>query len=270
MRRLARKSTACKSSVLRDAMKFLILSDCHGNKFGLESVLESGREYDQVLCLGDVVGYGAHPNECCEMLRQYNAISLSGNHDAAALGKIDIQWFNPIATAAILWTRNELTEGNRVWLDCLPAEQEFSEAHFQAVHASLRQPWEEYITDQQVALPSLTRMTQPLCFYGHTHVAALASLKGDEVQWRNHVSMQWIEFPDGAEIELEVGERVLINPGSCGQPRDGNPQAKAAIYDSVQRTVEVFGVDYDIEAARDAIIEAGLPVKLGDRLRVGG
>jgi diadenosine tetraphosphatase ApaH/serine/threonine PP2A family protein phosphatase len=248
----------------------LILSDCHGNRFGLEAVLTSGRDYDRVVCLGDVVGYGAHPNECCELLRQYKAVSLSGNHDAAALGKIDIQWFNPIATAAILWTREQLTEENRLWLDGLPALQEFPEAHFQAVHASLRYPWEEYVTDEHSALPTLKLMTQPICFCGHTHVAALASLKGDPRVGQDHLSMQWIEFPQGAEIELEPEERVLLNPGSCGQPRDGNPQAKAAIYDSVSREVEVFGVDYDIEAARDAILKAGLPPRLGDRLLVGG
>jgi diadenosine tetraphosphatase ApaH/serine/threonine PP2A family protein phosphatase len=250
-------------------MKFLILSDVHGNKFGLEAVLDSGRDYDQIVCLGDVVGYGAHPNECCEILRQRGAISLSGNHDAAALKKIDIQWFNHIAKAAILWTREQLTEENRLWLDGLPAEQVFEEWGFQAVHASLRQPWEEYIVDQQSALPTMTRQVQPLCFCGHTHVAMLASLHGDPAQWRDHISMQWVEFPGGAEIELLEEERTLINPGSCGQPRDGNPQAKAAIFDNEEHTVEVFCIDYDVEAAREAILVAGLPARLGDRLRTG-
>src|SRR4028119_2312165 len=101
-------------------MRYLILSDVHGNRFGLEAVLDHARDdYDNVLCLGDVVGYGAHPNECCELLRAQDALCLMGNHDAAALGHIDISWFNPSAMAAVLWTREELTPENRAWLDSL-------------------------------------------------------------------------------------------------------------------------------------------------------
>ncbi|MDQ3812800.1 MAG: metallophosphatase family protein, partial [Armatimonadota bacterium] len=132
-------------------MRFLILSDIHGNRFGLESVLEAAQgEYETLLCLGDIVGYGAHPNECCEILRERNARCLSGNHDAAALGLLDIEWFNPVAKAAILWTRRQLSEENRAWLQTLPAQQDFAEYDFQAVHGSLREPWEEYITGPDV------------------------------------------------------------------------------------------------------------------------
>jgi diadenosine tetraphosphatase ApaH/serine/threonine PP2A family protein phosphatase len=250
-------------------MKFLILSDVHGNKFGLQAVLDCKFPYDKILCLGDVVGYGAHPNECCEILRERDALSLSGNHDAAALGKINVEWFNPIAKTAILWTREQLNPENRFWLDSLAARHLFEEWGFEAVHASLREPWEEYIVDAQSALPTFALMTQPLCFCGHTHVAMLAAVNEDPDQWRGPKSVQWVNLPQGAGIELEVGERTLINPGSCGQPRDGNPQAKAAIFDSEARTVEVFCVDYDVEAAREAILAAGLPARLGDRLLTG-
>ncbi len=246
------------------------MSDAHGNKFGLEAVLESGREYNRIICLGDVVGYGAHPNECCEMLREREAISLSGNHDAAALGKIDIEWFNPIAKTAIIWTRDQLTPDNRAWLDALPAEQIFEEWGFQIVHGSLRQPWEEYITDYQVALHSFARLTLPLCFYGHTHVADFYSLQQSEQNYRLlEPPVEHFALPFGDHISLEEEIFYLVNPGSCGQPRDANPQAKAAIFDLESREIEVFGVDYDIEAARAAIIEAGLPARLGDRLRGG-
>jgi predicted phosphodiesterase len=250
-------------------MKILILSDCHGNKFGLEAVLSSGRDYDQIVCLGDVVGYGAHPNECCEILRERGAISLSGNHDAAVLGKIDTQWFNLVAQTAVMWTRGQLKPENRAWLDDLPAEQIFENWGFEAVHASLRAPWEEYILDSQVALQSMTQMSQPLCFFGHTHVATLFTLIDDPQQWREYVPIQEFDLSDGAHIELADHELVLLNPGSCGQPRDGNPQAKAAIFDLEAREIEVFSVPYDIEAARAAILAAGLPSRLGDRLRNG-
>ncbi len=250
-------------------MKFLIVSDAHGNRFGLEAALNCGRDFDQIICLGDIVGYGAHPNQCCEMLRERNAICLSGNHDAAALGKISTEWFNLIAKQAILWTREQLSEANRAWLDTLPAERVFENWKFQIVHASLRQPWEEYITDADVAAPNLLLMTQPLCFFGHTHQAVCVAASQDPSSWRRFESPQWIPMPRGGEIELESGQNTLVNPGSCGQPRDGNPLAKAAIFDDEMQEIEIFGVEYDIEAARAAILQAGLPPRLGDRLRDG-
>ncbi|HEX9997317.1 MAG TPA: metallophosphoesterase family protein [Abditibacterium sp.] len=251
-------------------MKFLILSDAHGNRFGLEAVLNCGREFDQIISLGDVVGYGAHPNECCELLREREAISLSGNHDAAALSKIDIEWFNPIAKAAILWTREQLKAENRQWLDSLPAEQIFENWGFQIVHASLRQPWEEYITGPQIAMLSFERLETALCFYGHTHVADSYVLENSQENYRLlEPPIEHLSWPDGGEIEIEPEFLTLINPGSCGQPRDGNPLAKAAIFDNATHNVEIFGVQYDIEAARDAIYSAGLPPRLGDRLLYG-
>ena len=251
-------------------MKILILSDCHGNKFGLQAVLDSGRSYDRIVCLGDVVGYGAHPNECCEMLREREAISLSGNHDAAVLSKIDIQWFNLVAQQAVMWTRQHLKAENHAWLDALPAEQIFEEWGFQAVHGSLRQPWEEYIVDADTALFSFERMTKSVCFYGHTHVCDLYALEQSAENYRLlQPPIQYLDLPFGGLIPLDDPISYLINPGSCGQPRDGNPQAKAAIFDVEAQEIEVFGVDYDIEAARAAILEAGLPSRLGDRLRNG-
>jgi len=251
-------------------VKFLILSDSHGNRFGLEAVLDAGRDFDHIICLGDIVGYGAHPNECCQLLRERGAICLSGNHDAAALGKISIEWFNPVASAAILWTREQLTPENRAWLDALPAQKIFAEWGFQAVHASLRQPWEEYITGPQIALLSFDRFETSLCFYGHTHVADVYALQNSAENRRlSEPSLGHAYVPDGGEIKLETGTAYLVNPGSCGQPRDGNPLAKTAIFNSDAQTIEFFGVEYDVEAAREAILSAGLPKRLGDRLRSG-
>ncbi len=250
-------------------MKILVLSDVHGNRFGLEAVLQHGADCDAVLCLGDVVGYGAHPNECCEMLRERGAVCLSGNHDAAVFGGISTEWFNDIAATAVAWTRRALTPENLAWLETLPPELDLPDWRCQAVHASLRQPWEEYILDDQVAFGSFREMVRPVLFFGHTHQAVLATLTDDRERWSDYLDVDWNDLPEGAEIELEAGELAMINPGSCGQPRDGVPLAKAAIYDVDAQTVDIFTALYDVQSAREAIIEAGLPVRLGDRLLQG-
>ena len=250
-------------------MKILVLSDVHGNRFGLESVLRHGADCDAVLCLGDVVGYGAHPNECCEMLRAAQATCLSGNHDAAVLGEISTEWFNDIAATAVNWTRGQLTPENFAWLGTLPPGLDLPDWKCQAVHASLRQPWEEYITDERVALGSFKEMMRPLLFFGHTHQAVCATLTGDRASWHDSLAIEWDDLPTGAEIELDASELAMVNPGSCGQPRDGVPLAKAAIYDVDAQTIDVFTASYDVQSARAAIIEAGLPARLGDRLLQG-
>lgn len=250
-------------------MKILVLSDVHGNRFGLEAVLEYGAACDKILCLGDVVGYGAHPNECCEMLREKSAICLSGNHDAAVLGEISTEWFNDVAATAVMWTRRQLKPENLAWLGTLPAELDFPEWNFQAVHASLRSPWEEYILDDQIALGSFREMVRPVLFFGHTHQAVCATITADRARWRNYIDVEWHDLPQGADIELDAQELAMINPGSCGQPRDGVPLAKAAIYDLQAQTVDIFTAPYDVQAARAAILEAGLPARLGDRLLQG-
>ena len=251
------------------AMRILVLSDVHGNKHGLQAALDAAGRVDRIVCLGDVVGYGAFPNQCCEILREAGAICLSGNHDAAALGLISIEWFNTVATEAILWTRKQLSEENRAWLASLPSQMSFTDERFQAVHASLRSPWEEYIVSEQVALLSFERMEQPLCFYGHTHVADLYWTREDDLKSRPQPEIEHASFRVGGGVEMEDGELYLLNPGSCGQPRDGNPDARFALFETEDRIVDVFCVQYDTRAARDAIFEAGLPHMLGERLLVG-
>ena len=250
-------------------MKILVLSDVHGNRFGLQAVLEQGAHCEVILCLGDIVGYGAHPNECCEMLRERQAICLSGNHDAAVFGEISTEWFNSIAATAVSWTRAQLKSENLAWLQTLPAQMDFPDWNFQAVHASLRSPWEEYILDDQIALGSFREMIRPTLFFGHTHQAVCATLSADRALWRDYIDVEWDDLPAGAEIELDEAELTMINPGSCGQPRDGVPLAKAAIYDTDAQTVDIFTAPYDVAAARAAILEAGLPARLGDRLLQG-
>ncbi|BCM91349.1 hypothetical protein IAD21_03221 [Abditibacteriota bacterium] len=250
-------------------MRILLLSDIHGNKHGLQAALDAAGRVDRIVCLGDVVGYGAFPNECCEILRGLDAVCLSGNHDAAALNLISIEWFNDVATEAILWTRKQLSPENHAWLSSLPGERAFPEERFQAVHASLRSPWEEYILNKKIALQSFERMEQPLCFYGHTHVADLYWTRQEDVQKTPQPPIEYAAFPTGGGVEMEEGELYLLNPGSCGQPRDGNPDARFALFETEDRIVDVFCVEYDTHAARRAIIEAGLPRLLGDRLLTG-
>jgi predicted phosphodiesterase len=261
-------------------MRYLILSDCHGNQFGLQAVLESALgNYDALLSLGDVVGYGAHPNECCDLLRAAGgacpvACYLLGNHDAAALKLIDASWFNPIARFAIEWTGSQLTTENRDWLTSLQPTMIDAKSNFQAVHASLREPIEEYIVNVEIALGTFAIMGHPLCFYGHTHVAdcyAYRIVESRSLLGRRTVrpEMQHAPLTEGGTIELNREWKYLINPGSCGQPRDGNPQARYAIFDDASQIVEVTAVDYDVQAARESILEAGLPALLGDRLLVG-
>jgi predicted phosphodiesterase len=199
------------------------------------------------------------------LLRSSDALSLLGNHDAAALGRIDISWFNPSAMAAVLWTREKLT------LKTAPARQPASDTRwtrmgFGAVHASLRQPIEEYIVSAELAQANFAISEWPVCFYGHTHVAECYRCLN--VPHRRY-AMEHAPLTYGGTVSLESEWKYLLNPGSCGQPRDNNPQARYAIFDTEAHEVEVFALDYDWQSAREAILAAGLPRVLGDRLAQG-
>lgn len=246
-------------------MRVLVLSDVHGNRFGLEAVLGGAPAHDVILCLGDVVGYGAHPNECCEILREREANCLLGNHDAAALGQIDISWFNAVAKQAILWTRDILSPDNKMWLQTLQPQRDFPEWNLQAVHGSLRQPLEEYIVSSDLAQASFALAKQPLVLFGHTHVAECYRVLDSPRRYE----LERASLKHGGAITLENDWRYLLNPGSCGQPRDSNPQARFAIVDTQARRAEIYALDYNWKAARDAIISAGLPRVLGERLEQG-
>lgn len=248
-------------------MRLLLLTDVHGNRFGLEAVLQAAKgQYDKPLCLGDVVGYGAHPNECCEILRDVKSWCLKGNHDAAAIEQLSIKDFNPIAAEAMKWTRRQLNVINTSWLESLRSQFDHPEENFQAVHGSVRDSLEEYITGRYTAQPTLSLMSRSVCFFGHTHVAV--GYSNLDQPGRKYQLIE-NEFPFGGELSCQADWKYLINPGSCGQPRDGNPQARYAIFDTTLRRLEVFAIDYPVQEARKAILDAGLPVELGDRLLVG-
>jgi predicted phosphodiesterase len=247
-------------------MRLLLLSDIHANRFGLEAVLtEAAGQYDQALCLGDVVGYGAHPNECCEILRDIKAWCLRGNHDAAAIEQLSIADFNDIASEAMRWTRRQLSVVNISWLESLKSSLNRESEAFQAVHGSLRDPLEEYISETATARASFALMSQPICFFGHTHIAEFYSRSPQP----GVAPPQNDNFLHGGKLKLEAQQQYMVNPGSCGQPRDGNPQARYALFDTTARRLEVRALDYPWQAARAAILEAGLPPELGDRLLAG-
>ena len=245
-------------------MNVVILSDVHANLPALEAVLKDVARTAPgapIWHCGDVVGYGASPNEVIAELQRVGAIGVMGNHDLAALGGDVIETFNEGAHAAALWTRDVLTAESRSWLRALPKVLEMGSATI--VHASLRDPIMEYVVQQEVAEENLRLLATPLLFHGHTHIPALWSLQ-DGVARATHI---------GAEaIALRAGS--LVNAGSVGQPRDHDPRAAWLLWERDELgaglgTVTWRRVKYNIPAAQEAIDAAGLPDWLATRLAVG-
>lgn len=245
-------------------MRYGIISDIHGNIEALERVLEELSDVDKVICLGDIVGYGANPNECCERIRSVCSIALMGNHDAAVIGMMDLCWFNPFAKDAILWTRQQLSQENFDFLKSLSSVKVVDNL-FIAVHGSLREPLEEYILSEDIALASIRRMPSNVrvMFCGHTHIA-------EAYEWypRTRV-MGRINLSKGGSIFISDECHYIINCGSVGQPRDYNSMASFIVYDTELREVIVRRVKYDVDKAAKKIIEAGLPLALAMRLYCG-
>lgn len=236
-----------------------IFSDIHGNLHALESVLREldKEDLDYLLCCGDVVGYGGNPNECVEILRERNIPTLAGNHDYAALGLVDITYFNDIARAAIVWTREELTQDNLDWLKELPLSIEMDEMLF--VHASPQDPenWNYIITMGQARI-GFQHFHQMICFIGHSHTPFIVE--------NNHGELGCPETP---RVHCRHNCRYLVNVGSVGQPRDRNPEACYTIFDRETRTIEIKRIPYDMNGAQETILSRGLPKELADRLAYG-
>jgi diadenosine tetraphosphatase ApaH/serine/threonine PP2A family protein phosphatase len=241
-------------------MKYGILSDIHGNLEALEAVLETVGEVDSYLCLGDIVGYGANPNECCDLIRELAEVTILGNHDEVALGRMDLEWFNPYARAAAEWTMAQLTPATRDFLSQLKPTARVGDLTL--AHGSLPDPW-EYVTNSFEALNTFECLKTDLCFIGHTHYA--------EYYWhpRENLRVRMENLIFGGVVELDPGCRYLLNPGSVGQPRDQNWKASAALYDTDAPRVEVLRVPYDLATAQAKIRAAGLPDVLWQRLAIG-
>lgn len=242
-------------------MLYAIVSDIHSNLEALSTVPTVGM--DAVYCVGDVVGYGPNPNECCEMVREKHAVTILGNHDAAVIGTMPLEWFNPAAREAAEWTRAQLTAENRLFLESLPLVSRSE--HFIMVHGSLSAPERfEYITSPWEARPTFDSMDPfDLCFVGHSHVAEYYARKVGEM------GADQIMMIGGGIIDLKPGFRYIVNPGSVGQPRDGNPHAAFAVYDTDAQTVEICRVEYPISVTQEKMRSAGLPDPLITRLEYG-
>lgn len=240
-------------------MRVGVISDIHGNLAALDAVLAAMGSVDALWCLGDVVGYGAEPNECIARLRERDALCIAGNHDLAALGRVGLDAFNADAAAAARWTAAALTPESREWL---AARTSISAAGTVLLaHGSPYDPVWEYVTSARVAARSLSCFDSPLCLVGHTHVPS-----------------SFVQQPDG-QIETEyrvegdvvrLGHvRLLANPGSVGQPRDEDPRAAYLILDSEAGTLTWHRTSYPVAEAQEKILAAQLPARLARRLAVG-
>lgn len=242
-------------------MKILLLADIHANIVALETVLTNAPAFDAVWCLGDVVGYGPAPNECVARLRGLDAFALSGNHDQAALGKLPLSEFSEGARDALIWTMRALTPESRAWLAARPLEYILPQYDLTLVHASPRDPIWEYIENQNVALENFAFFETAFCFFGHTHRPITYRLREQDKILRT-------EFLPESKPYLML-RKLLLNPGSVGQPRDGDSRAAFAIYDTDAQWVMHFRRNYDIAAVQRAMTKVGLPAHLIARLAQG-
>jgi len=243
-------------------MKIGIISDIHSNSEALNCVLKNIEKVDEFICLGDIVGYGADPNDCIEKLKDINCRCIGGNHDFAVSGKVDIDYFNDAAKFAILWTSRQLKNDNLNFLLSLNEKIELKNNIF-AVHGSPQNPILEYILDKNTASLIFSKFNFKICFVGHSHLAGCFSFNEDNNQ------VDYIDFINGGCIEISQNKRYIINCGSVGQPRDGNPKASYGIYDLKKGIVTIYRVSYPIHLTKRKIINAGLPYSLADRLNYG-
>lgn len=240
-------------------MRYGIISDIHGNLEALNAVLESLSEerIDRYVCLGDLVGYGANPNECVELVQEFTDWVIAGNHDWAAVGLTDISVFNSHAREAVLWTARHLTGEHRTYLKRLPLQWPDEEALF--VHATPESPEEwHYIFSPYEAGAYLDTMSARICFIGHSHRPVVFA-RDDDGQ----------HLVSGTDFRMKPSWKYIVNVGSVGQPRDGDPRACYAVFDAEEGTAEVKRILYDMEKARRKILRAGLPAIEAERLTYG-
>ncbi len=240
-------------------MRYAIISDVHANIDALEPVLDriDKESIDQIVCLGDVVGYNATPNECTDILRERNIPTILGNHDAVACGLEEPWGFNPVALAAAMWTREQVSPENLDWLKSLPDALNFGA--FVGVHGAPKNhntylfTWEEILPH----LYFLEEQNTPICMIGHTHAPGIFSADGV------------YSVDDDSKFLLGMDKCFFINAGSVGQPRDSDPRAAFGVLDDEANTFEQIRVPYGIENAARRVLEAGLPEFLAERLALG-
>jgi diadenosine tetraphosphatase ApaH/serine/threonine PP2A family protein phosphatase len=242
-------------------MRYAILADIHSNLTALNAVLDDiakQGKVDELWCLGDIVGYGPEPDECISLLRKLNAVCVAGNHDVGAIGKIDLIYFNPLAAQALEWTAEKLNPVDLRYLEDLP--KSIDRGNFLLVHGSPSSPLFEYIISISSAERNFSFFQTRYCLVGHTHAPAAFRQEGKKVSAPLIMPGRGILFGD---------EKVIINPGAVGQPRDGDPRASYGIFDTEDNFFRLFRVEYDIRATQDKMVQAGLPLQLVMRLEAG-
>jgi len=243
-------------------MRYAIIADIHANLAAFTAVLDDidGRGgVEEVWCLGDVVGYGPDPHQCLELLCRYNHVCVAGNHDWAAIDKLDTSDFNPDAAAACRWTGQQLTPEDIHYLESLPLVIERGD--FTLVHGSPREPIWEYLLSTTSARENFACFQSQFCLVGHSHVPLIFEYSEDG-------ACSLSQFPAGGVLGL-AENRLIINPGGVGQPRDGDPRASYAIYDSEAGTISLYRIPYNIGVTQARMVEYGLPVRLVARLNYG-
>jgi diadenosine tetraphosphatase ApaH/serine/threonine PP2A family protein phosphatase len=252
----------CKTCYILGMKYYAILADIHSNLAAFQAVLKDmeGRgTMEEIWCLGDIVGYGPDPHECIELLKGYNHVCIAGNHDLAAIGKVDTAYFNSQAAAACQWTAGQLTTEDRSYLGNLPLTLESDE--FTLAHGSPREPIWEYVISLSIARDNFEYFQTNYCLVGHSHVPVIFRYS-DEGKCSSNT------FQPGVGLILGK-DRLIINPGGVGQPRDGDPRASYAIYESEGRTVKLYRVEYDVSLTQYKMTERRLPPQLIARLSHG-
>jgi predicted phosphodiesterase len=246
-------------------MRYLILSDIHANVTAFDTALQAAEgKWEKAICLGDIVGYGPDPNEVIDRVRALNPITIRGNHDKAGSGIADAGDFNPVARSAALWTRDQLRPENRDYLEKLPTGPLLIDG-FTIVHGAARDE-DEYVFAPAQALDSLLDAPSPITFFGHTH------LQGGFTMHDDKVGVLHLKPADGSlfsTLTIEDDTVYLLNPGSIGQPRDGDTRSAFVIADLEQKSVEFWRIAYDIESVQQRMSKAGLPEPLILRLSLG-
>ncbi len=246
-------------------MRYLILSDIHANITAFNTVLDVTRgKWDKAVCLGDLVGYGPDPNEVIERVRELDAVTIRGNHDKAVTGLTNPEEFNPVAHAAVLWTRERIQPGNLEYLEKLP-KGPVRASTFSIVHGAVYDE-DEYVFGPEQAADGLLGAPTPVVFFGHTHIQGGFTLRGHDVATLQTRPV----FPnESTTLKLARGMAYLLNPGSIGQPRDRDTRAAFAIADLENDSVEFWRVPYDVQDVQKRMMEAGLPEPLILRLSFG-
>ena len=242
-------------------MRYLIIADIHSNLEAFKAVLKHVNTrggFNQILCLGDVIGYGPEPHECLDLLRQFNHLCIAGNHDLAAVGKIETTDFNGDAAIANSWTAQQLCIEDQEYIKLLKLQLEIN--GITLVHGSLRDPTWEYLLSTSSATANIHLLNTPLCFVGHSHVPIVFTRSNDIVCHQL--------LSDGESLPL-ISDKMIVNPGSVGQPRDGDSRASYALYDSDEKTIYHYRVAYDIEAIQKKMKQLELPSFLISRLSYG-